>query len=180
MNPICRVRTEQSRQLDQEVYWSLFFYRKGAKRRLVISYILLGLLIILFLRDLSLLFVYHSLPYICMTIVYAVMLAIASYRLIFQGRIYGRAREKERKKLVGDRTVYSEMFFYEGEFCFCSAVSNAKHSAPYRDVDKVEETDHYYVIFLHNNQAFIFSKTGLVEGNLQQALFLLMSRGNVF
>ncbi len=83
----------------------------------------------------------------------------------------------ERKSLVGDRVVQTEILFYEDHFCFHSAVSASKYEHSYEAVRDLQETKDYYVIFIKGNPAKTFAKKGDTEGSLEQAIALLREKG---
>lgn len=176
MEPICRIRTTPTREMDRQAYWPLLFHAKKSKFRfwlynILIPVWLVGTAPMLFWIDMGIL-------WIGFVILYGWMLYQA-YRLIFQARLYAKAKEKERKDLVGDRFVQTELLFYEDHFCFHSAVSDSKYEHSYSAISDLKETKDYYVIFIKGNPAMVFAKKGETEGSPEQALALLRGNGSI-
>ncbi len=185
MEPLCVVRTPSTRALDKEIYWPLYFHQKNAKIRLAIPLALFAIGLLLALSNMiDLLFV----PWECILeffifdlIFWPIVVLIICFRVIMMlrwPRKYAQAREKQRIQAVGNREVYTEILFFEQEFCFFSAISDGRITHTYRDITTVDETDHYYIIYLTTGEAMTFSKKGFIVGTPELAMYLL--KGRVF
>lgn len=183
MEPLCVVRTPSTRALDKEVFWSLYFHKKNAKRRLAFSLVLFAIGLILTVSNLiELLFIpweYILEFFIFELIFWPTIFLIICFRVVQilrWSRKYALEREKQRVQAVGSREVYTEILFFEQEFCFCSAISDGRITHTYRDVTTVDETDHYYIIYLTTGEAMTFSKNGFIVGTPELAIYLLKGR----
>lgn len=185
MEPLCVVRTPSTRALDKEVFWPIYFHKKNAKRRFVFSLVLFAIVLMLAVSNIIELFFipreYILEFFIFELIFWPTIFLIICLRVIQMLRLprrYAQAQEKQRIQAVGSREVYTEILFYEQEFCFCSAISDGRITHTYRDVTAVDETDHYYIIYLITGDAMTFSKNGFIIGKPELAMYLL--KGRVF
>lgn len=183
MEPLCIAQTPVNRDFCREIYWTLYFSRKGGKLRLVISSLATAVGIFIGLPEVIELF---FMPRLVLAeigwaniVFWPTILAFLIYhgfRLIFAPRLYARAQQKRLKNLAGDKPVFSEILFYENEFTVSSATSGTKFTSPYENIKSVEETAHYYIAFTKRGESIPFLKTGFSVGSAEQAIYLMKRR----
>ena len=185
MEPLCVVRTPSTRALNKEVFWPLYFHQKNAKRRLAFSLVLFAIGLILAVSNIIELFFIpweYILEFFIFELIFwptiFLIICLRVLLILLWPRKYARAREKAQIQAVGNREVYTEILFFEQEFCFCSAISDGRITHTYRDVTTVDETGHYYIIYLTTGEAMTFSKNGFIVGTPELAMYLL--KGRVF
>ena len=185
MEPLCVVRTPSTRALDKEVFWPLSFHKKNAKRRLAFPLVLFAIGFMLAVSNIIELFFIpweYILEFFIFELIFwptfLLIICLRVVQMLRWPRKYAREREKQRVQAVGSREVYTEILFFEQEFCFCSAISDGRITHTYRDVTAVDETDHYYIIYLTTGESMTFSKNGFIIGTPELAMYLL--KGRVF
>ncbi len=179
MEHICRVKTAQTKSMNHEIYWPLYFGSKTRKIKLAL-FVLMLFAYGAYVTCITVLYwkFFSTVQRMLMISMWAMFL-YCSYRTIFQANRYACAEEKHRQKIVGDKLVFTDMLFYDSHFCIHSALSSTKQTVSYSDVVWIKETEHYYVVVTTTNFAYAFDKNGFADGTCDQAIQLLREKGNL-
>ena len=180
MEPICIVRSSRTKAMDRELYWtSIFYHKKSLIKMIVSTAILLFLAIYLVIKvypDTIRYWEYLETDTQILMVACAIIYGTGLFRVVFQAHSFANKREKERRKILGDKPHCSELLFYNDRFLCRGNSSPTEDWIIYAGVKKVRETAHLYIIITVNNMWYSFDKRGFVQGSWEQVLQLLGER----
>ena len=180
MEPICIVRSSRTKAMDRELYWtSIFYHKKSLIKMIVSTAILLFLAIYLVIEvypDTIRYWEYLGTDTQIIMVACAIIYGTGLFRAVFQAHSFANNREKERRKILGDKPPCSEFLFYSDRFLYRSNTTPSENWIVYAGVKKVKETAHLYIIITEDNIWYNFDKRGFVKGSWEQVLQLLGER----
>lgn len=176
MDYLFRVKTANTKKKAYEIEKYTAFSEKRAILKFVIQVIiLLGLLCYTAVLTPSLLSSGRVddvvLTILCWIIWGGVLIVIC-----FRHRINAYRYAKEFGILNEESPKYSEAFFYENHFQFCSALSATTESVPYTDIINIIETPNYYCIITIAKSIYAFEKAGFENNVAKEAYQFLLSK----
>lgn len=182
MEPICIVRSNQTRALDREHYWARRFHNKKESIKLTVSYAIMLIFTIYLMfeiyPDVFRYWRYLKTDTLILYILSMVLYVSSLIRVVFQAQFFANKREKNRRKILGDRPSCSEYLFYGDRFLYRCNTSPSESWVVYAGVKKVKETANLYILITEDTM-YSFNKAGFAKGSWEQVVQLLREKGSI-
>lgn len=172
------VKSHQTENMFSESYKCTYFLGKLAKARVILRAIMWMIVTYYAIRLTIVAVNYPSLQNYLIVGVFWLVSASALIVFCFRSRIYARRQMKQCCTIAGKSEIYSEAFFYEDHFVYCSALYKAAEEVPYIAINDIRETPNYYCIITSSSYVYTLEKNGFEGNKAVEAYEFLCSKIN--